>query len=271
MPDRKPHLSSSSIQMLFRCGEQYRRRYVDGDKMPPGVAMLIGRGVDQSVDANLQNVINIGFPMSGHMVENIARDAIVREWESGEVSLTDEERYIGSQKIKGAAIDDTVALAMKHYSVVAPQIEPASVQKFWRVELKNFPFDLVGRIDIEETSGTVRDTKTSIKSPSEEEADRSLQLSFYSLKRKVVDGAFPNKLTLDYLVRRKSGPKVVIQETVRDQQDMEILLRRVEVAAEAIESQRFLPTNESNWWCSKTWCGFYGSCPYVRGKARPKS
>ena len=30
----KPHLSASQLNMIGRCGEQYRRRYVEGEKIP---------------------------------------------------------------------------------------------------------------------------------------------------------------------------------------------------------------------------------------------
>lgn len=64
MSDKK-HLSISQINMLGRCGEQYRRRYIEGEKIPPGIAALVGRGVDDSVTINLQNKIDTGDLRAG--------------------------------------------------------------------------------------------------------------------------------------------------------------------------------------------------------------
>ena len=52
-PKPKPHLSISQLEMLSKCGEQYRRRYIEEEIIPPAVAMLVGRSVDKSVDENL--------------------------------------------------------------------------------------------------------------------------------------------------------------------------------------------------------------------------
>lgn len=268
---RKPHLSTSSMTMFVRCGEQWYRRYRLHEKIPPGVAMLIGRGVDKSVDADMLHKIHTGQLLEEEIIRQTARDAVVREWESGEVALTSSERYQGAQKIKGGAVDDAVALAAHHRRALAPQIQPETVQQYWRVNLENFPFDLVGRIDIEETTNVIRDTKTSGKSPSEHEADVSLQLDLYALKRKVINGAFPKKLTLDYLIRLKNGPKSVVRETTRGEEDMPPLFHRIETVANAIEKETFLPANPTDWWCSDTFCGYASTCRYYRGHRRPTS
>jgi hypothetical protein len=35
----KPALSISQLDMLSRCGEQYRRRYIEHERLAPGVAL----------------------------------------------------------------------------------------------------------------------------------------------------------------------------------------------------------------------------------------
>lgn len=231
--------------------------------------MLIGRGVDQSVDANLTRKMEGGGMLGFDEVKAVARDAIVREWESGDVALTDTQRYTGARKVRDSAIDDTVNLATHHRKVVAPHIQPRAVQRYWRVDLENFPFDLVGRIDIEETDGVIRDTKTSAKSPSEHEADNSEQLTMYALAADVIDEKLPPYLALDYLVRLKNGAKYVKRETTRREEDFSVLFRRIERAADAIQKEVFLPANQTDWWCSETFCGYASSCPYFRGHHRP--
>ena len=40
---KKPSLSDTALNMLYRCAMQYFYRYVEGLKIPPGIAQLIGR------------------------------------------------------------------------------------------------------------------------------------------------------------------------------------------------------------------------------------
>ena len=51
---KKRPISPSQIDMFSRCGEQYRRRYIEKDRLPPGVAMIRGRGVHEGVAENMR-------------------------------------------------------------------------------------------------------------------------------------------------------------------------------------------------------------------------
>src|SRR5688572_33095123 len=99
MPDadvvKKPHLSFSQLDMLSKCGEQYRRRYVLGERLPPGVAMIVGGAVDKSVNANMTNKKDSGALLPIEQVQDTARDALNSEWERGGVVLQDDERARG--------------------------------------------------------------------------------------------------------------------------------------------------------------------------------
>ena len=44
-PDEKPYLSPSQMGMYCRCGEQYRRRYIEKEIIPPGFALIKGGSV----------------------------------------------------------------------------------------------------------------------------------------------------------------------------------------------------------------------------------
>ena len=125
--------------------------------------------------------------------------------------------------------------------------------------------DLVGRIDIEEAE-TIRDTKTSAKSPQEDEAHMSDQLTIYALGKKVETGVMPKKLYMDYLIKTKV-PKTLTLETERTDADFDRIFRLIERGIEVIDKGTFTP-NPSGWWCSDRWCGFWAdTCPFGRRKA----
>jgi hypothetical protein len=266
IPDSKPHLSISQLNMLSRCGEQYRRRYVLGEKIPPAVAMLVGRAVDKSVTANLGNKMSGRGLMPSDAVADSARDAFDVEWQSGDVSLSAEEMAQGLKVVKGAAIDKSVRLSRLHAEEMAPEIEPTHLQRKVLVELTGYPYDLLGFIDIQEGHKAIRDTKTSGKTPAHDVAHKDDQLTIYAMMASVVDGGIPEHLYLDYLIDLKT-PKAETFGSTRTEADFQPMLRRIETAIVAIEKGVFVPARESDWWCGEKWCGFWRTCPYVK---RPK-
>jgi hypothetical protein len=264
MEFKKPHMSISQLNMLSRCGEQYRRRYVLGEKIPPGIALIVGSAVDKAVTLNLQN------KMAGHgllavdEVADAAAESFEERWNQEEVALCDEELKLGIKQAKGQAHDRSVRLAKLHAQEMAPLIQPTHLQRKVMVELTGYPYDLLGFIDIQEGTKAIRDTKTSGKTPPKDVADRDDQLTIYAMMTSVVDGVIPEKLSLDYLIDLKTAPVSKPFITTRTEEDFEPILRRIEAASLALEKGVFIPARESDWWCSERWCGFHSDCKYVK-------
>ena len=264
MEKKKPSLSDSALNMLYRCGQQFYYRYVEGKKIPPGIAQVIGRATHGSIHLDLQHKIDKGELRSADEVADTARDGVNGAWQEG-VRLVEDELKEGANKLKGEAVDQAVTLSVLHHDQLAPAIEPVQVERFFRLELQGYPMDLVGRIDIEEAE-TIRDTKTASKSPQEDEAHESDQLTIYALGKKVTTGSMPTRLYLDHLIRTKS-PKVVVQETERTDADFKRIFRLIERGTEVIEKGAFMP-NPDWWGCSDRWCGYWSdTCPFGRRKA----
>lgn len=260
---KKPHLSPSQLTMLSRCPKQFEFRYVEGLRIPPGVAQIVGTASHRSVEKNLKSKIDTGLLLPDEEVEQIAADALVAEWAGQEPKLDDEEKEQGVDKTLGDAKDQAVQLARVHHKELAPSLKPTHVERFFRLELKGFPYDMIGYIDVQEGSDAVRDTKTTGKSPSQQDADGSIQLTTYGLAVKASDGKAPAKYTLDGLVKgRKGGVSLAIAETQRTEGDFRSLLHRVELAAKIIERGAFYPTDPTNWWCSARWCGYWDRCEF---------
>jgi hypothetical protein len=136
-------------------------------------------------------------------------------------------------------------------------------------------FDFVGEFDIVERykkdtmdNGSetlvIRDTKTSKKSPSENTAHESNQLSAYALAAKVLDGKLPDAVKLDYLIDLKKETKTMTLESHRDEQDTVAYLNRVVNGITSIRSGVFVPAPDTAWWCSQKWCAYHHLCPHVK-------
>lgn len=257
---QKPSLHASQLLMLSRCACQYEFRYVQGIIIPPAAAMLVGTATHKGVEANLQSKIDSGKLLSREAVVETAIANLRGEWSKG-VGLSDDEKALGEKRVQAEAIDDVARLSDLHARELAPVLKPTHVERTFRVELKGYPVDLVGTIDILEADA-IRDTKTSKRSPNGDAAERSEQLSVYALATRALEGEkAPTQVALDYLVKTKE-PKVVTLKSERNTDDMRATLTRVEIATEMIEAGIFYPTNPENWWCSKDYCGYYDRCPF---------
>ena len=268
MGTEKPHLSISQLDMLSRCGEQYHRRYIRGEIIPPAIAMLVGRTIDGTVNPNLGRKLEKAPLMSLEEIADLAASCFNKEWDKGDVWLTDEEAVLGIKAAKGNALDKSVRLSKLHAAELAPAIEPTHLQRKVKVELPNYPYDLLGFIDIQEGSKSIRDTKSSGKTPPKDIADKSDQLTMYGMMALVIDGVIPKNFYLDYLIDLKT-PKSQVFASQRDKQDFKPILRRIEAASLALEKGVFIPARETDWWCNKKWCGYWPTCPYVKRERRP--
>lgn len=274
----KPALSDSALAMLYKCGTQYEFRYVKGVKVPPGSALIIGISTHDAAAMNLKSKRDTGELLPVEQCTDTASDQVKGLWSNG-VALNKDETKDGPKKAKAAAIDLAVNLSKLHHKELAPVIKPLQVERYFRVELIGYPMDLTGRIDVEEEDDSIRDLKTSGRSPTQADIDASDQVTIYSLGKSVVDGATPEqlakaftvtqrieerKLTMDYLVKTKV-PKVVSINTKRTEAHLRRIFLLVEQAVVVIEKGAFTP-NPNGWWCSKTWCGYWSQCPYFSGR-----
>jgi CRISPR/Cas system-associated exonuclease Cas4 (RecB family) len=272
--DKKPQLHVSMIDQFARCGIQFQRRYGyrfgiwDREEIiPPGVALVTGIAVHKAVEDNLKNKLATGALLPTQQVQDSARDAVNGLWAEG-VLLTEEEA-LDSKGALGSTVDQTVALATLHHQIVAPKIEPAAIEERFVISLKNYPFDLSGKKDVREKSGCLRDTKTAAATPPQDAA-RTMQNAMYSLAEKVERGAYPDTVTLDYLIKTKT-PKYEARIVKPDDAFVQPLLRRVERVTEIIESvkagkQALMPADPSNWACSAKYCGYARTCPFWSGR-----
>lgn len=261
---KKPNISDSDLNMLYRCGQQYYYRRKEGRKVPPGIAQIVGRATHESVHLDLQTKIDTGQLRGAEEIADMARDEINGAWQAG-IRLMPDELKEGQKKLKGEAVDLAVALSTLHHDNLAPIIKPVKVERFFRLDLEGYPMDLVGRIDIEEPDA-IRDTKTAGKSPQEDEAHMSDQLTIYALGVKATTGKLPEKLYLDHLIKTKT-PKVVTQSTERTEADFKRIFRLIERGIEVIDKEVFMP-NPSGWWCSDRFCGYWADiCEFGRRKA----
>lgn len=275
---KMPQWNNSSLTALERCGEAFRRRYIEKEYVAPAPRMLRGTVVHRvAAQAMLQKLDEKTIP-SVEEARDLAATDFEQRWAGG-VSLSDEEsRELGPARAKAESKDFAVDLSAFYVEQPARLIEPVAVERHIVVHPKDSDLVIHGTMDLiarnPETGGeVVRDTKTSEASPRQNTADTSQQLTMYGMLRHAEVGQLPDRMTLDYLVRTpaKHERKHVQLHTSRDQADVGALVNRLNTAVEAVKRGVFMPTAPDSWWCSAKWCDYYSSCVYVRRGARPTS
>lgn len=259
----KLQLHQSGLATLSKCGEQFRRRYIENERTPSSVTAAIGTAVHKSSETDLRQKMQSGSLLQAEEVKDIARDAIVSAWPELERTPEDEEEGIDFSRDK--AVDRSVSMAGFHHEALAPQMNPTHVEREWVLDINGLPIQLAGRIDWQEGHKAVGDLKTSAKSPAKDLANTSLQLTMYSLAIKAHDGVIPASVRLDYIVStpKRGDTKLIQLESTRTARDFQPLLERIAQAARIIEAGNFTPAPADAWWCSGKICPFFTSCRFA--------
>ena len=261
-PERR---SATQMGMVFKCGQQYAFRYIEGRKLMPGYFLHRGRGPHAAQEANLGNKIENGTLLPLEKVLDVARDAVRSSVDESGISLTYEERQEGQEKVVSRAVDDAVRASELHHGEVAPNIDPVAVEK--RVDFTVHGVKMMAFLDVEEKGGGVLDTKVVSKKPAVNAADNSDQLAIYALAQRSATGTRSPRQRLDHLVLRSKDVEYAPREREVPATE-EVVSRRIAAADAAIRAGNFLPAAEGSWFCSAKWCGYHPICPFVR---KPKS
>jgi hypothetical protein len=254
--------------MYWRCPEQYRRRYIEGERIPPGIAMMTGTAVHKGIEHNFRRKIETHEDLPGARIAEAAVAGFEQATKDG-YTLTKEEDKIGRARVLGTAIEQTVALAHLHAEEQAPDYQPVEVEQATRMIFPTAAADLLAITDLRDDQGRVTDFKTSAKSKPGAEVDYSMQLTIYAAAYWVDRGIPPVEVRLDTLVKTKK-PKRQLLRSTRGKADIEVLIGRINITLKAMQSGNFPPCPPDAWQCSDRWCGYFRTCPYVNSEPQRK-
>lgn len=245
----RDYISPSQINMFLRCPAQYYFRYCEGLIIPPKSALTKGRAVHKGQEINYKQKIKTkqDLPLDD------VKDAVATEFEAAA-----QETEWKPDEDKGKIKDETVSLATLYHREVAPTVQPQYVEEEVFFQIPDTEIKLKGFIDVVQEGGIIRDTKTTAKTPNQDTADKSMQLTAYSLAYRTLTGEEETGLVLDYLVNTKV-PKVVPLKTQRSKDDIARFIYITSQITKAIQSGIFYP-NPDNFMCSEENCGFWHEC-----------
>lgn len=255
------HFSFSQFNMYLNCGESYRRRYIEKEIIPPGIALVRGSATHKGIEINHRQ------KQSTH--EDLPKKHII------DISVEDFDNRIRRDGIKndedkpdkdvvGEGRDQTAALAGLYAEKVAPEIQPVYVEERIVIDIPDLK-PIYAVMDCLDDKNNVRDFKTAGKSKSQSDIDTSLQFSIYALAAKEKTGKMPDNMYMDVLVATKE-PKYQRLVTKRAEDSYIQVIRLASAVQSAIQKGVFLPATPGAWNCSARWCGYYTTCPYVQNK-----
>ena len=254
------HLSASQLGMFQRCGEQWRRRYIEGEIIPPGIAARIGSGVHRAAELNWREKLASGRDLPLDAVQDAAADAYHAELQNGVFFPPAERPRATIAMAEGK--DTAVRLATVMRNELAPNIRPEFNEQRDVLEI-GLELPVVTILDLYTRDGALRDLKTASKPWPEDKAHASLQPTLYRESVRAVTGAYPTKIAFDVLVNTKKGASLQTLETVRTDDDMRIITIQFQLMLNSIRAGIFPPAAPESWQCSPRWCGYYYTCQYI--------
>lgn len=262
MQTDRPYLSPSRINLYAGCGEAYRRRYIEGEIIPPGVALLKGSAVHSTADHNFSQKIESHVDIAVDDAREFAAAKFEERLEKDGYELSDEEKSRGEKIVLGEAKDDAVDMAETHLIRQAPDYQPVYVEETVLIEMPDCSHDLLGVLDLADDQGRVTDFKNGKKSYSQRDVDVNIALTTYAASYSVLTGELPREVRLDFLRPLKSEVKRGVVSGTRGKADFDALANRIDVMTRSIEAGVFPPADPGHWRCSKKWCGYARTCPF---------
>ena len=257
-------IHQSTLNMALRCGEQFRRRYMEGEIIPPGIPAGRGTGVHKANEVNLTHKVKTKEDMPLTDLQDVARDAYVHSFRNG-VYLSKEEMSEKSSLLN-RGLNDTIRCTKLYLDEVAPQIKPIAIEEEFSIDV-GLGLPLKGRQDYQEEP-RVGDLKTTTMKWPEGRIKQEIQVPFYSYAFEYTKGMRP-EFRYDVLIARsgKDGKPTStsyqpLTHTCSDA-DYSALFAKLRLFIEMLKAGIFPPTSPTNWVCSPKWCGYYSTCPYV--------
>jgi len=103
------YINQTILNAWSMCPERVRRRWIEGEIIPPGIAARIGSGVHKGAEVNHLAKIISGKDEPLDVIQDAARDGYMKSIQEGVFFAPDEAASARKQLAEG--VDTTVTLA----------------------------------------------------------------------------------------------------------------------------------------------------------------
>jgi len=257
------HLSPSQISMFSRCGEQYRRRYIEREIIPPGIALIVGGSVHKAAEHNNRQKVESKVDLRVDELRDVAATEFSTRLQIDGWRKESDDDDIGKGKDRAILLTDIYA------ERIAPTIQPVLVEQAADIPLPDSPVVVKTILDVADANGIVRDLKTASRKKPQADADTNTALSWYSISHRILTGDWPKGMALDVAILTEGG-KADYQHlpTTRSEVEINSALAKAWNMIEAIKRGVFIPRTraDGNFLCSRRFCGYAPTCRYCDSK-----
>jgi hypothetical protein len=254
------HLSASQVDQFSRCGIQWYKRYIDGLKIPPGIAALTGSSAHEAFELNFKSKLTTGEDLPLSDLEDCAATAYREKLDRQGVFIA-RENLPSAQADLSDGRDMAVAICKPFKEDFAHTIQPAMVEEKMTLDVEGLP-TIVGYLDLYTSDGRLSDSKTTKRKWPQNDVDTATQPTLYREMIKAKTGSYPRVMTIDQFIKTKE-PRFESTETIRTSDDFRILTDRFKVMLKMVQAGIFLPAQPGAWNCSAKWCGFFAGCAAI--------
>lgn len=251
-------IHQSSLSMALRCGEQFRRRYMLGEIIPPSIAAARGTSLHYANEVNLRQKVKTKKDLPLSDLKDAARDKFIRTLEKGVFLPKNQQGE--KTNLLNEGLNQSIQLTSLYRREVAPEINPIEVERSFLIDI-GLDLPIAGRIDHEQTA-KVDDLKTTTRSWSPARIYKEIQPVFYSIAHQYEFGERP-LFRYHIMVALKRQPKHQLQSRTCTDNDYHALVSRIESFLKMLQAGIFLPAEIGAWVCDPKWCGYFTTCRYV--------
>ncbi|BAH77682.1 RecB family exonuclease [Solidesulfovibrio magneticus] len=251
------HLSASSINSYLDCGLQFKFAKID-KREPEAIAeaLIFGTTIHKIIEL-YHHERSIGTRLSVMDVTAAFEKCYTEAFEqqAGKIQFK-EGKDFDSTLLEGKSLLAT-------YVTQFPEtgLKVIGLEKAFSFQIEGVPIPIVGVMDmVEEDAGgniVIVDHKTSSRSYSSDDIDKSLQLTIYGMAAKANGyGDREIMLRFDCLVKTKK-PKFEQYYTVRTEEDELRAMKKIQAVYRGIMQGVFIP-NDTSWKCKG--CSYQQCC-----------
>lgn len=251
------YFSHSQLAMYSRCPLQYKRRYVDGRKDPPGIALVDGSAYHKALERGNLEMIAKRTPTGKQLVEYHAEALEELANKEREGLVVEPREWDQAHKTAKKLLPDYAS------RVQGKVVKPVAAER--KFETRVVGRDFLGVIDVVNQDGSFYDYKTSGRKKSEKIVASSTQLHIYAH----VQGT----LNTGHIQLVKSGiPEVIYTPVTLSQAQIERSLvwaaRVMDAIDNSMRTNEWAPCPPDSWHCDRRFCGYYDLCygPAARRK-----
>lgn len=252
-------LSPSALKTYMRCPKQFEFAYIKGMKLPPNLKMVFGSSVHKGLETNYAHK----FVKKKDLKMADVQDAFVTDIRT----RVKKENVAITKTELGASVDEGTKIIAQYQTLVAPRVQPILPPEMELVapmpgakrKLRGF-IDLVADVSqgfAATLKNVLRDTKTSVRMYTQEQADTDIQLTVYAYLLRAVKKIIPSKVQFDVIVRKSPKADCKTVTSNRTQESFKRLEDQFKGIESSIRAGIFYPT-DNHQTCS--WCGYASIC-----------